>query len=112
MISKEGIEDMKVMIYSAFVIIGLILATILGTLGQDISYHLNERFPAIELTTAITIVTFISIGLYIIIPISLVIFIKTEKNEKIYLIMSVITCVLIGLPVSIWSFFVWAMWMG
>ena len=68
------------MIYSSFVIIGLILATILGTLGQDISYDLNERFPAIELTTAITIVTFISIGLYIIIPISLFIFIKTEKS--------------------------------
>jgi hypothetical protein len=100
---------MKVMIYSAFVIIGLIFATILGILGQDISYYFNERFPTIELTTAITIVTFISIGLYIIIPISLFIFIKTEK---ILFIVSVITSVLIGLPISIWSFFVWAMWMG
>lgn len=100
------------MIYSVFVIIGLILATILGTLGQNIAYDLNERFPTIELTTAITIITFISIGLYVIIPISLVIFIKTEKNEKIHLIMSVITCVLIGLPISIWSLFVWGMWMG
>lgn len=97
------------MIYSAFVIIGLIFATILGILGQDISYYINERFPTIELTTAITIVTFISIGLYIIIPISLFIF---NKTEKIYLVVSVITCVLIGLPISIWSFFVWAMWMG
>ena len=79
MISKEGNEDMKVMIYSAFVIIGLIFATILGIFGQDISYYFNERFPTIELTTAITIVTFISIGLYIIIPISLFIFNKTEK---------------------------------
>ena len=109
MISKEGIEDMKVMIYTAFVIIGIIIATILGLLGQDISYDVNERFPTIKLTTAITIVTFISIGLYIIIPISLFIFIKTEKT---LLIVSVITCVLIGLPISIWSFFVWAMWMG
>lgn len=109
MISKEGIEDMKVMIYSSFVIIGLILATILGTLGQDISYTLNERFPAIELTTAITIVTFISIGLYIIIPISLFIF---NKTEKVFLIVSVTACVIIGLPISIWSFFVWGMWMG
>ena len=112
MISKEGIEDMKVMIYSAFVIIGIIFATLLGILGQDLSYYFNERFPTIELTTAITIITFISIGLYIIIPISLLIFIKPEKAEKIYLIVSVIACVLIGLPISIWSFFVWAMWMG
>lgn len=97
------------MIYSAFVIIGIIFATILGILGQVIAYDINERFPTIGLTTAISIVTFISIGLYIIIPISLFIFIKTEK---IFLIVSVITCVLIGLPISIWSFFVWAMWMG
>ena len=75
MISKE------VMIYTAFVIIVIIIATILGLLGQDISYDFNERFPTIELTTAITIVTFISIGLYIIIPISLFFFIKTEQHS-------------------------------
>lgn len=109
MILKERIVDMKVMIYSACVIIGLILATILGALGQDIAYDLNARFPAIALTTAITLVTFISIGLYIIILISLFIF---NKTKKINLIVSVVPCVLIGLPVSIWSFFVWAMWMG
>ena len=109
MILREGIVDMKVMIYSAFVIIGIIIATILGLFGQDISYDFNVRFPTIELTTAITIVTFISIGLYIIIPISLFIFLKTEKILRI---VGVITCVLIGLPISIWSFFVWAMWMG
>lgn len=100
---------MKAMIYSAFVFIGLLFATILGILGQDISYYLNERFPTIELTAAITIVTFISIGLYIIIPISLFIFNKTRKT---YLIVSVFVCVILGLPISIWSFFVWAMWMG
>lgn len=109
MFSKEGIGDMKVMIYSSFVIIGLIVATILGIFGQVIAYDFNERFPTIELTTAITIVTFISIGLYIIIPISLFIF---NKTEKVVLIVSVIACVLIGLPISIWSFFVWGMWMG
>lgn len=109
MLSTEGFEDMKVMIYSSFVIIGLIVATIFGIFGQVLTYDFNERFPTIELTTAITIVTFISIGLYIIIPISLIFFIKTKK---VFLIVSVIACVLIGLPISIWSFFVWAMWMG
>lgn len=97
------------MIYSSFVSIGLIVATIFGIFGQVIAYDFNGRFPTIELTTAITIVTFISIGLYIIIPISLLFF---NKTEKLLLIVSVIACILIGLPISIWSFFVWAMWMG
>lgn len=104
---------MKVIIHNVFVIIGaiiaLIVATILGIYGQDLSYYFSERFPTIELTTAITIVTFLSIGLYIITPILLFIF---NKFEKTYLMMSVIACVLIGFPISIWSFFVWAMWMG
>ncbi|WP_186674000.1 hypothetical protein [Sporosarcina sp. BP05] len=100
---------MKEMAYTAYVVIGLILATILGALGQNISYDLNERFPAIDLTKAISSVTFISVGLFIIIPISLFIFMK---NEKTFLIVSVIACVLIGLPISIWSLFVWLMWMG
>ena len=100
---------MKVIIHNAFVIIALIVATILGIYGQDISYYFNERFPTIELTTAITIVTFLSIGLYIITPILLFIF---NKTEKISLVVSVLACVLIGFPISIWSIFVWAMWMG
>lgn len=100
---------MKLIIYNVLVIIGLIVATILGIYGQDISYFLNEQFPTIELTKAITIVTFISIGLYIIIPILLFIFIKHRKVLfKIYLI----AFVLLGFPITMWSFFVWAMWMG
>ena len=97
------------MFYSAFVIVGLIFATILGIFGQNISYYFNERFPTIKLTTSITVVTFISIGLYIIIPISLFIF---NKTEKINLYACGMVCVLIGLPISLWSLFVWGMWMG
>ncbi|XKI10952.1 Mitochondrial carrier protein [Sporosarcina sp. ANT_H38] len=97
------------MIYSTFVIVGLIFATILGIFGHVIAYDLNEQFPTIKSMTAMTILTFISIGLYVIIPISLLIFNKIPQK---YLIVSVITCFLIGLPVSIWSFFVWVAWMG
>ncbi len=96
---------MKVIIHNASVIIGIVVATILGIYGQGISYYLHERFPAIKLTTAITSVTFLSIGLYILIPILLVIF---KKPNKIYLG----ACGLIGIPISIWSFFVFAMWIG
>lgn len=100
---------MKVVIQNALVIIavifGLILATLLGIYGQDLSYYFNDRFPAIELATAITVITFLSIGLYIIIPSLLLIF---KKMKGVYLF----GFVLIGLPISIWAFFVWAMWMG
>ena len=100
---------MKVVIQNAFVIIaviiGLIVATLLGIYGQDLSYYFNDRFPEIELATAITVITFLSIGLYIIIPSFLLIF---RKMKGVYLI----GFALVGIPISIWSFFVWAMWMG
>lgn len=102
-------EGMKVVIQNAVVIIavifGLILATLLGIYGQDLSYYFNDRFPAIELAMAITVINFLGIGLYIIIPSLLLIF---KKMKGVYLF----GFVLIGLPISIWAFFVWAMWMG
>ncbi|WP_432352359.1 hypothetical protein [Sporosarcina sp. A2] len=104
---------MRVIVYNSFAIIGvtisLAIATVLGTYGQGISYFLNERNPSIELTTAITIVTFLSIGLYITNPILLI---KFLKLKNVYLIACVIVSVLIGLLISMFSFFVWAMWMG
>ena len=100
---------MKAVIQNTFVIIaviiGLLIATLLGIYGQDLSYYFNDRFPEIELATAITVITFLSIGLYIIIPSFLLIF---KKMRGVYLI----GFVLVGIPISIWSFFVWAMWMG
>jgi len=104
---------MRVTVYNSLLIIGviisLIFATILGIYGQDISYFLNERNPTIELTTVITIVTILSIGLYIINPILLF---KFLKLKKVYLIACIIASSLIGLRISMFSFFVWAMWMG
>ena len=97
---------MKVTFQNSLVILGLLVATYLGIFGQDISYYLNEQFPTIKLTTALTSVTFLSIGLYIFLSIFSVIF---EKPAKRYL---TFTCVIIGLSISVWSFFVWAMWMG
>lgn len=97
---------MKVTFQYALVILGLLVATSLSIFGQDISYYLNEQFPSIKLTTALTSVTFLSIGLYIFLSLFLAIFKKPAKRYLTY------TCVLIGLPISLWSFFVWAMWMG
>lgn len=96
---------MKVIICNIFVILGLIVATIFGIYAQDISYYLNEQFPTIGLRTAITVVTFLSIGLYLIISILLFI---SKKRFNIFFI----GCIVLGIFISMWSFFVWAMWMG
>jgi hypothetical protein len=100
---------MKETIQSIFVIIGLIVATILGIYGQDISYFINDQIPTIDLRISITIVTFLSIGLYIFIPILLFI---SNKVKKVFFWIYLTLSILIGLPTSGWSFFVWAMWMG
>ncbi|MDW0117539.1 hypothetical protein QTL97_11375 [Sporosarcina thermotolerans] len=104
---------MKVKVNNSLVIIGaiisLIFATILGIYGQDISYYLNNRYPTIELKTVITIVTFLSIALYIVTP---VLVLKILKLKGVYLLACITVFTLIGLPISLFSFFVWAMWMG
>jgi uncharacterized membrane protein required for colicin V production len=96
-------------IRNIFSIMGLIVAVILGLYGQDISYFLNENFPNIGLTTSITIVTFMSIALFISIPI---VYLVSKKVKKVTTIVYLVASGLLGIPISIWSFFVWAMWMG
>ena len=104
---------MKVYVYNSLLIIGAIisltLATILGIYGQGISYYLNNRYPTIDLTTAITIVTFLSIGLYIVTP---VLVLKLLKLKKKYLLEIIVICALIALPISMFSIFIWVIWMG
>ncbi|MFD2629519.1 hypothetical protein [Oceanobacillus kapialis] len=100
---------MKVTIQSTLIIIGLVVATILGISAQSISYYINEQIPFISLATSITVVTLLSIGLYIFIPISLFI---SKKLGKELATVFIVLAILIGLPTSGWSFFVWAMWMG
>lgn len=85
--------------------IGLLIATIFGISAQSIAYFINDQFPSVGLITVMSTVTFLSIGLYIIILTLLLIFKKVGKDLLIVL-------VLVGFSVSTWSFFVWAMWMG
>lgn len=96
-------------IYTIFAVLGLVIATVFGIYAQDISYFLNELSPFIELSTAITAVTLISIGLYIIIP---AFFFISKKVKKEAFYRCLVVSGFIGVPISIWSFFVWAMWMG
>ena len=103
---------MNVIVYNTLVIIGVIIgivtATILGIYAQDLSYYLNNRYEMIGLETAITCTTFLSIGLYILTPIILY---KFLKMNKAFAIAGVFICVLIGFPITLFSFFVWGMWM-
>ncbi|WP_138420833.1 hypothetical protein [Aquibacillus sediminis] len=96
-------------IRNIFSIIGLVIATILGVYAQDISYFLNDTYSVIEATTFITLVTFISIGLYIFIPLQ---FVFQNNDKKKLFAFYLITSALIGIPTSLWSIFVWGMWMG
>jgi hypothetical protein len=99
-------NTLKLVINYTFVFIGLLFATLLSIFGQDISYYLNGQFPMITLSASITIITFISIGLYIFIPIYLFVFKKVKQKELL------IACIALGSAMSMWSFLVWAMWMG
>ena len=91
-----------------FGFLGLIIAAICGIYAQDISYFLNEQFPFIELSTAITVITLLSIGLYILIPI---LFSITKKVKKETFYRLLVVSGLVGVLISIRSLFVWAMWM-
>lgn len=90
------------------VIIGIVTATILGVYAQDLSYYLNDRYETIGLETAITCTTFLSVGLYIVTPVILYKFLKLNRT---FAIAGIFICVLIGFPITLFSYFVWAMWM-
>ncbi|WOV87004.1 hypothetical protein QWT69_14165 [Sporosarcina oncorhynchi] len=100
---------MKSIVGSACAILGLIGATLLGIYAQDLAYYVHEQFPAIDLGAAITVITFCSIGLFISIPLLFFIFNREAETSKT---IAVLGSVVLGIPVSMWSFFVWAMWMG
>ena len=80
----------------------LIIATFLGIFAQNLSYYVHEQFPTIKIVTALTVITFTSIGLYILASVFLAI------KQSTFLGISI----LIGFTISLWSLFVWAMWMG
>ncbi|HWO77414.1 MAG TPA: hypothetical protein VNM69_16235 [Bacillus sp. (in: firmicutes)] len=90
-----------------FSIVGLVIASIMGIYAQDITYFLNEKYPELGLGVVITVLTLMSISLF------LIIFIKNFKKipDKTSLFY-VYSSLFIGVPISSFSFFVWAMWMG
>lgn len=91
--------------------ISLTFATILGIFGQRIAhfiYYVLEFNPVYSLT----IITIISVFLYLTIPLLGYILVKKQKVEKHSLLGFTVIVFSIGLPVSLWSLFVLVMWFG
>ncbi|MDM5215097.1 hypothetical protein QUF94_27675 [Peribacillus sp. NJ4] len=97
------------MIKANILILGsIILATILGIFGQGISYFMNENIAKIYPIYYLTGLTMISVFLYLVTYIS----IKKQKIVKDKFGVYPLAICAIGLPTSLWSLFVLAMWWG
>lgn len=98
--------------FNALVIGSLILATMLGVFGQDLSYYMSESFMEISPVTYLTVLTVISVFLYVLSFVVTYIAYKKQgnKNDKFYFYFLAIG--LIGISISLWSVFVLAIWWG
>ena len=111
---ENDIKDRRIFKYmkkiKLFMCASIALATILGVYAQSISYYISNTFVKISPLYCLTIITMVSIALFLIPPILIL---KAIKNQRIqekgvtpYLIISS----LIGVLVSIFSLFVLIMW--
>lgn len=93
-------------------IVGLILATSLGLFGQDVAYFLDTHIGVFHPLSYLTAITILSILLYIINFIQLcLLLIKNKLKGKRFMTYLTVT-LLLGIPTSLWSIFVLAMWWG
>ena len=97
---------------NVFILGSLILATILGIFGQGISYFMNENIAKISPVYYLTVLTMISVFLYLVTSVLTYIAIKKQKIEKNKFGLYPLAICAIGLPISLWSVFVLAMWWG
>lgn len=90
----------------------LILATIFGIFGQGMAYFLKENFVEISPIYYLTVLTIISIFLYLSCFVLTYLQYKKQRINKgrLKIYFSVFGC--ISLLTSCWSLFVLAMWWG
>lgn len=89
----------------------VVIATILGLFGQDIAYVMNEKILSfIHLSYYLTVCTILSIGLYLISVVIVYVADKKKKISRIVYSKYMIIVIIIGLFISCWSLFVFAMW--
>ncbi|MFJ7736461.1 hypothetical protein ACIQ2D_08955 [Lysinibacillus sp. NPDC097287] len=90
----------------------LILATIVGVFGQGIAYFMNENIVKTYPIYYLTALTMISIFLYLVTFALTYIYFKKLKNENDIFGLYLFAICFLGLPTSLWSLFVLAMWWG
>lgn len=90
----------------------MILATILGVFGQGLAYFMNENIVKTYPIYYLSVLTLISIFLYVVSFILTYVSLKKRKIEKEIFDLYLIAICLLGLPTSLWSLFVLAMWWG
>ncbi len=90
----------------------MVLATILGVYGQDISYYINNIIENFSPLFYLTIITLISILLFLIPPMLIFQFYKKQKDEdkkfNLYFGINAVICA----TTSAFSLFVLVMWWG
>ncbi|WP_273851896.1 hypothetical protein [Guptibacillus spartinae] len=90
----------------------LLVATCLGLFGQDLAYVMNDFLFGIGPIYYVTFFTVFSIFLYL-----YIIGVTVNKGRNLRVVemnrnsQLVVAC-FIGLPISVWSLFVVAMWWG
>ena len=96
---------------NVIILVSFILASVLGVLGQDLSYFMSENIIAFHPVYYLTAFTLISIALYIISFALLLTAYRKQKHKAdfegyFFLIF------IVGASVSSWAIFVLAMWWG
>ncbi|MDH6651179.1 hypothetical protein COE67_17045 [Priestia megaterium] len=92
--------------------ISLILATVSGIFGQDISYFIDKHIMKLSPIYYLTAITYISIFLYLLTILLTYIFNKKNKLKKSILDLYWLVILGFSLFISFWSLFVLAMWWG
>lgn len=105
----------KIKKFKFFICVNIILATILGVYAQDIDYYIvGDHFNSISelYLYLLTILTVLSIALFITTPILIYRFTKKTSVEKQIFTIYQIANILIGLQTSMFSLFVLGMSMS
>lgn len=91
----------------------IIIATLLGLFGQALAYYVDEIMASnVPPIYYLTIITIISIILYLATPLLVYLLVKVKKIDNKFNDVYILGVAMIGLIVSLWSVFVCLMWWG
>ena len=103
----------KIKRFKFFICANMILATIIGIYAQSITYYIvGDSLARVSLLYLLTLLTAISIILFLATPILIYVFIKKTATKKQVFIPYIIANILIGILTSMFSLFVLIMSWG